>query len=79
MLEQLRKYIQETEIEAMKREWHKIEQLGFTGPNAFEYLEFLNENQRISFSRFYRPKKINVPKNMAPDFLGSFFLLNIAI
>lgn len=78
MLEQLKKYIQDTKPEELKKEWEKIEQLGFTGPKAFEYIEFLNDNYKLYLPQFCNPKGVNVPENMTPNFSGSFFLLNIA-
>jgi hypothetical protein len=79
MLEQLKKYILETKPEDIKKEWEKIEQLGFTGPNAFEYIEFLNDNYKLLLPRFCEPKGVKIPENMTPNFSGSFFLLNIAV
>lgn len=78
MIEQLKKYFQDTKPEDLKREWEKIEQLGFTGPNAFEYIEFLNDNYKLYLPQFSNPNEVIVPENMTPNFSGSFFLLNIA-
>lgn len=79
MIEQLKKYFQDTEIEEIKSEWNKIEQLGFTGPTAFEYVEFLDENYKFLLPQFCHPKGINIPENMTPNFSGSFFFCNIAL
>jgi hypothetical protein len=78
MLEQLKKYIRETSSDELRQEWEKVEQLGFTGPNAFEYIEFLNDNYKLFLPRFCEPKGVKIPENMTPNFSGSFFLLNIA-
>lgn len=78
MLEQLKKYIRDTKPEDLKKEWEKIEKLGFTGPKAFEYIEFLDDNYKLLLPGFCNQKKVNVPENMTPNFSGSLFLLNIA-
>lgn len=44
MLEQLKKYIRDTNPEEIKSEWRKIEQIGFRGPSVFN--EIKNRNMK---------------------------------
>ena len=73
MLEQLKKYLKETKRNEIQEDWKKIEQMGFKGPNAFEYIGFLEDKYRLLLPQYCHPKGVKIPKNMTPDFSGSFF------
>jgi hypothetical protein len=70
--EEFRQYLDSTDDATLRAEWAKVEAMGFQGPNAFEYVEYL--------CRYYTAKRVpchieelEIPANMTPNFSGSFF------
>ena len=47
MLNWLKDYLKNTPTDQIKKEWKSIEDLGFKGPIAFEYLDFLHQTYGI--------------------------------
>lgn len=77
MLLWLKDYIRNTHKDQIKAEWSKVEAIGFNGPNAFEYLQYLNQIHYPHPREYCTYTKIIFPKNMTPNFTESFFLCNI--
>jgi hypothetical protein len=80
MLERLKEYLKSTPKEQLKKEWEEIENMGFSSPNAIEYLKTLNTIYSVELKEYGPPQKINCAnstKNMAPIFSESFFLRNL--
>ncbi len=79
MLSGLKDYLRNTSRKEIVSEWNRIESLGFSGPNAFEYLQYLNQVHFPHLREFCTSTEINYPKNMTPNFSGSVFLCNIVL
>ena len=76
MFQQLKDDFKNSSINELKNEWLKIENLGFRGPNVFEYLDFLDDYY-ISLPT-PPEKEIGISEIMTPNFSGSFFFIKLA-
>lgn len=79
MLSWLREYIKSTPKEVISKEWEEIENMKLGGPNAFEYIEFLHQHYCYHEYLGTVTNQIEIPKNMTPNFSGSFFLHKLAL
>lgn len=82
MLGWLKDYLKSTPQEELRKEWEEIEGMGFTGPNAFEYLKALDSIYSVQLKEYCPPDKLvcaKDKKNMTPNFSESFFLCNLAL
>ena len=79
MLVKLREHFEKTPFDQLKAEWEKVEKMGFQGPKAFEYIDYICEFHSPTAERSCLPDGLLIPQNITPNFSGYFFLRNIAI
>jgi len=79
MLDRLREHFNNTPLELLQEEWKQVEQMGFGGPKAYEYVDFLCKFYSPPVTSSCLPDNICIPKNITSNFSGYFFFRNIAI
>lgn len=78
VLKALKKHLAETTKEQRQKIWLEIEELGIGGPDALEYLEYLDREYPIPIYSTSL-ESTNITSNMTPNFSGSYFFCNIAL
>ena len=75
----LQNHLNSFSIKELRLQWDMIKELNFKSPNAFEYLDFLDDSYCTPYSREMCPQELISPENMTPNFSGSLFLCNIVL
>ena len=78
VLEKLREHFESTEFSQLQEQWNRIEQMGFEGPKAFDYIEFIGDFYCPVVERSCLPEGLAIMKNFTLNFSGYFFFCNIA-
>ena len=73
MLMWLESYFQNTPKSQIQEDWKSIKDLKFQGPNAFEYLDFLNQTYCYEPPQGYILNPSKISNCQTPNFSESFF------
>ena len=78
MLKKLQEYFESTDQATRKSDWEEVEKMEFDGPNAFDYIEYMDLYYSVCRGNC-RQETITIPENMTPNYSGSSFFCNIAL
>lgn len=76
MVEWLESYLKSTSKENLDKQWGEIEKLELDGPNAFEYLEYLQHRTTFYVSSDSELEPLKIDLIETPAFPGFIFCLN---
>ncbi len=78
LLNRLNEYFENTDAATQKRDWHAaVSEVKFDGPNAFEYIEFVEHLYPINFEESPQ-SQFKCLNNLTPKYSGSCFFSIIA-